>query len=435
MSDNKNVIFSIAAFTVTLMILQQSSYAEEINFLDLPIGLKIGETAVIDGPLEMTLLDVEDSRCPSDVVCVWQGTVSAKVQLQKGTQDLGIHTISMETIEGNEETFDGYYIRLTNVEPYPMSTSPIEPSDYSLTFFVSMAGSNTIDSPLKQFKKGIPFSEITCNDGLQKTQRYDGRPACVKSGTYDKLIKRDWVSDIIKAVQSRDLSDDDQSEILPVIKTGTNAGFCLGYCAKNFVITPEKITYTQGGSDVKEITKEIPFSISSWNKLKELVDFKQFNSLPNQIGCPGCADAPVFYIEISSGDKTKKVEFENGDDIPEINKLISELQKIRGPIEANIESFEDCIAAGNPAMESYPRQCRTSDGKNFVEQIDTNLNSEIQCIANGGKWLGEFNECEGISESNCSEMNGEFKECESACRHNPEAEMCTMQCVQVCQFS
>lgn len=432
MTKSKNVIFSIAALSITLIILQQPSFAAEINFLDLPIGLKIGETANIDEDLKMTLLDVEDSRCPSDVVCVWQGMVTAKVQLQKGAQDLGVHGISTETIEGDEEIFDGYYIRLTNIDPYPVSTSPIEPSDYMLTFFVSMAGPETIESPLKQFKNGVPFSEIKCNDGLQKTQRYDGRPACVKSNTYDELIKRDWVSDIIRAVQSTDLSGNGQSEILPVIKTGTNSGFCLGYCSKDFVITPEKITYSISGREVPGKTKEIKFSNSAWNDLKGLVDFKKFNSLPDQIGCPGCADAPVLYIEISSGDKTKRVEFENGDDIPEINKLISALQKIRDPIESNIESFEECIAAGNPAMESYPRQCRTSDGKNFVEEVDVMFDKEVQCVTNGGQWLAEYLECESISESQCLEMGGEFKECESACRHDPDAEMCTMQCVQVC---
>jgi len=31
--------------------------------------------------------------------------------------------------------------------------------------------------------------------------------------------------------------------------------------------------------------------------------------------------------------------------------------------ESTINNFEECIAAGNPAMESYPRQCRTADGK------------------------------------------------------------------------
>ena len=34
-----------------------------------------------------------------------------------------------------------------------------------------------------------------------------------------------------------------------------------------------------------------------------------------------------------------------------------------------INSFEDCVDAGNPVMESHPRQCRTQDGQNFVEII------------------------------------------------------------------
>ena len=36
---------------------------------------------------------------------------------------------------------------------------------------------------------------------------------------------------------------------------------------------------------------------------------------------------------------------------------------------SDIKSFEDCVDAGNPVMESYPRQCRTQDGKHFVEEI------------------------------------------------------------------
>jgi len=41
-------------------------------------------------------------------------------------------------------------------------------------------------------------------------------------------------------------------------------------------------------------------------------------------------------------------------------------KEMKNPI---INSFEECIAAGNPAMESYPRQCYTQDGKHFVEEI------------------------------------------------------------------
>ena len=34
-----------------------------------------------------------------------------------------------------------------------------------------------------------------------------------------------------------------------------------------------------------------------------------------------------------------------------------------------ITNFAECAAAGNPVMESYPRQCRANN-KTFVEQID-----------------------------------------------------------------
>jgi hypothetical protein len=39
-------------------------------------------------------------------------------------------------------------------------------------------------------------------------------------------------------------------------------------------------------------------------------------------------------------------------------------------IKRGINSFEECMADGNPVMESYPRQCRTKDGRIFVEEID-----------------------------------------------------------------
>ena len=31
-----------------------------------------------------------------------------------------------------------------------------------------------------------------------------------------------------------------------------------------------------------------------------------------------------------------------------------------------INSFDDCVKAGNPVMESYPPQCRAPDGRTFV---------------------------------------------------------------------
>lgn len=56
------------------------------------------------------------------------------------------------------------------------------------------------------------------------------------------------------------------------------------------------------------------------------------------------------------------------------------------------------------------------------------------CVEKGGEWLEDYRECEGISEQACTELGGTFNECASACRHDPEAEFCTLQCVAVCEF-
>ncbi len=41
-----------------------------------------------------------------------------------------------------------------------------------------------------------------------------------------------------------------------------------------------------------------------------------------------------------------------------------------------ISTFEECVATGNPVMESYPRQCRTKAGAIFIEEIPQNNSTE-----------------------------------------------------------
>jgi len=43
-----------------------------------------------------------------------------------------------------------------------------------------------------------------------------------------------------------------------------------------------------------------------------------------------------------------------------------------GPSDNSVSTFEDCVEAGNPVMESYPRQCR-HDGELYVEAIGNEL--------------------------------------------------------------
>ncbi len=50
------------------------------------------------------------------------------------------------------------------------------------------------------------------------------------------------------------------------------------------------------------------------------------------------------------------------------------LQQKESPQDsAAISNFDECADAGYPIMESYPRQCRTPDGKLFIEDIGNEL--------------------------------------------------------------
>ncbi len=49
-------------------------------------------------------------------------------------------------------------------------------------------------------------------------------------------------------------------------------------------------------------------------------------------------------------------------------------------LTAEITSFDECVAAGFPIMETYPEQCKTTDGTTFTKDIDPadNLENMIQ---------------------------------------------------------
>ncbi len=54
-----------------------------------------------------------------------------------------------------------------------------------------------------------------------------------------------------------------------------------------------------------------------------------------------------------------------------------------------INSFKDCISAGNPIMESYPRQCKTANGQTFVEEIQISEQKIPQWVRNIFLWYAQ----------------------------------------------
>ncbi|MBM3228348.1 hypothetical protein FJZ20_00445 [Candidatus Pacearchaeota archaeon] len=65
------------------------------------------------------------------------------------------------------------------------------------------------------------------------------------------------------------------------------------------------------------------------------------------------------------------------------------------PPSKEISNFDECVAAGYPVAESYPRQCRTPEGELFVEEISLGgQRDSYGClIAAGYSWNEEISAC------------------------------------------
>jgi len=68
------------------------------------------------------------------------------------------------------------------------------------------------------------------------------------------------------------------------------------------------------------------------------------------------------------------------------------------------------------------------------EEIAKNKELTESCSSQGGTYDIVYKECVGVTPKMCVLLGGEWNECASACRNDPQAQVCTMQCVQICTF-
>lgn len=111
--------------------------------------LKLNQTVSIESENIMVrfVKVVEDSRCPADVVCVWEGQVKILVDVNRDQDHTNSFNLTSRAGESfNIEVFDGYSMSLLKVEPYPESSKTIEPSEYIATLTVTKAGSDRLNS-------------------------------------------------------------------------------------------------------------------------------------------------------------------------------------------------------------------------------------------------------------------------------------------------
>ena len=139
--------------------------------------------------------------------------------------------------------------------------------------------------------------------------------------------------------------------------------------------------------------------------------------------CPGC-----FVVHLEKGDGRNRIDVTLEDWEVKEKSLTPEECEAKGGRIVNITGGGDCeegeVNLGDvTGFMSRNICCKKSDSSVAEE-----------CEEAGGTWLIDYNECEYVGREWCESRGGEFLECESACRHDPEAEICTLQCVLVCKL-
>ena len=108
--------------------------------LNTPFTLAFSQIASLQGgKIIIEFADVtEDSRCPLNVTCVWEGQATVALNISLDGKESG--SLSLTSRAGHEKLaiadLEGYSIRLQKVEP-PKTQDEIELDEYNITLIVS----------------------------------------------------------------------------------------------------------------------------------------------------------------------------------------------------------------------------------------------------------------------------------------------------------
>jgi hypothetical protein len=101
--------------------------------LNEPIQLAPGQSAVFHDNLKVRLVDVSDSRCPTDVTCLWAGEAIVRLTISSKGK-----TSEHELKEFQKGALDGYVFEILQVLPARGAEAQrIAPADYRVTLKVA----------------------------------------------------------------------------------------------------------------------------------------------------------------------------------------------------------------------------------------------------------------------------------------------------------
>jgi hypothetical protein len=107
-----------------------------------PLGreftLGVGQSVMVDDTgLRLSLKGVQnDSRCPVDVQCVWEGDAAVSVDVAGSSAPTTTYDLHTSGRFPREAVHGRYRIALVRLDPLPRSSGALTPADYRATFQV-----------------------------------------------------------------------------------------------------------------------------------------------------------------------------------------------------------------------------------------------------------------------------------------------------------
>ena len=98
------------------------------------VQINYGQEASIENNIKIKFEDVNDSRCPMEVVCFWAGDGGVGLILSNGNDQQ--HTFLHTALYPREINYAGYRIIMKSLNPYPVSTQVINKEDYNIELIV-----------------------------------------------------------------------------------------------------------------------------------------------------------------------------------------------------------------------------------------------------------------------------------------------------------
>jgi len=133
--------------------------------------------------LELYFYDIEDSRCPLDVTCVWEGEVTVMIHVRNQTHKIAGYFTPGYTIS----YITPYNVTLVDIQPHPIST---EKPDYIATLEITTLDDDVFAEPMKNavFDKGLGhYDYLPINDNpnmmaMEKIELQNGNSINIEFG-------------------------------------------------------------------------------------------------------------------------------------------------------------------------------------------------------------------------------------------------------------